>query len=433
MNYQETLAFIHSRPRLHRGHELTWIKTLLAALDHPERHGQYVHITGTNGKGSVATMTAAMLQAAGLHVGRFISPYITRFNERFQVDGMDISDDALAAAATHVAAVLAQIQKTAPDFAVTEFEFVTALGYYWFAQQHVDVAVIEVGIGGAHDKTNVIQPAVSAITTVGADHLELIGPTLNDVAQEKSGVIKPHTPVVLGAIAPAQTAVITAVAAAQQAPVYRYGQDFSVQHARLRPAQHAWQFDYVRGDAGIAKLRLPSISEYEVQNAAVAITVSQLYMAAQDHVLTPAAVQTGLSNFRWPGRMELLQEAPYLMLDGAHNVPAAKALITSVKKAFPGVSVHLIAAFLKDKDVTDMLALYQRAGWDVTGTDFPDARLLALTDWPATQPPIPRVAGWQRALAGVLQSADAGDLILMAGSLHFVSLVRNTLLKEADS
>lgn len=432
MNYAEALTFIHSRPRLHRGHELTWIKTFLAAIGHPEQQGRFIHITGTNGKGSVATMVTDMLLAAGLHVGRFISPYITRFNERIQVDGKDISDTDLAAATTHLADVLAGMQAENPDFALTEFEFDTALGFYWFAQQQVDVAVIEVGIGGAHDKTNVIQPDVSAITTVGADHLELIGPTLADVAREKAGVIKPQTPVVLGDIAAEQTQIITAAAQALAAPVAQLGRDFTVDHAHLHPADHAWQFDYHRGDQDWTKLRLPSISAYEVRNAAVAITVAQLYLHGRGKTLDQATAQAGLMAFRWPARMELLHEQPYLMLDGAHNVPAAQALIKSIKAAFPGVTVHLIAAFLKDKDATDMVRLYQRAGWLITATEFPDARILPVTDWPETTVPINHVANWQEALAVALQAASADDLILFAGSLHFVSTVRNTLLKEDD-
>lgn len=434
MNYQEAIHFIHGRPRLHRSRELTEIKEFLAAIGHPEQQGHFIHVTGTNGKGSVAEMVTEILLASGLRVGRFVSPFITRFNERIQVDGHNISDTDLADTTTYLANVLRHIQAERPDFALTEFEFVTALGFYYFAQRRVAVAVIEVGIGGAHDKTNVITPDVSAITTIGADHLELIGPTLDDVAAEKAGVIKKGVPVVVGEIAAPQLAIIKAYALREHAPLFHFGEAFQLLHPRLQPAQHRWLFDFANEVAGMhyKNIALPSISAYEVHNAATAIQVAVLYFAQNHGQLSEGAIREGMANFHWPARMELLHEKPFVLLDGAHNVPAVRALIDSVQQAFPGVTVHLIASFLQGKDAKKMLQYYIRAGFDIVGTDFKDPRLLPLAQWPEMPQPIRHIHDWRAALAVVLQETDEDDLIIIAGSLHFVSTVRESLLGGDD-
>lgn len=200
MNYQEVISKIEHLPRWHERNELTYIKRVLKELGNPQDKVKTIHVTGTNGKGSTSYYLRNLLEKAGLKTGLFVSPYIEKFNERIQVGGASISNAKLVEGYQVIEQTIQKIQKVEPDFHLVTFEFEVAMAFWIFAQQKVDYAVIEVGIGGEHDKTNVITPQVSIITTIGLDHEEIIGPTIQDIAQEKSGIIKQGKPVVVGKI-----------------------------------------------------------------------------------------------------------------------------------------------------------------------------------------------------------------------------------------
>ena len=193
-NVDQVINRIYSLPKLHPKNDLSYVKRILKQLNNPQDSVKTIHVTGTNGKGSTSYYLSNLLQKAGQKTGLFVSPYIYEFNERIQLNGKNISNRDLVEVANKIEAAIKELKKTDPDFSLVTFEYEVALAFQFFAQKKCDYAVIEVGIGGEHDKTNVITPEVSIITTIGLDHEKIIGPTLADIAKEKSGIIKQNKP-----------------------------------------------------------------------------------------------------------------------------------------------------------------------------------------------------------------------------------------------
>ncbi|WP_461223715.1 bifunctional folylpolyglutamate synthase/dihydrofolate synthase [Lacticaseibacillus suihuaensis] len=422
--YSQAVAAIHALPRLAKsgGHER--ITALLAALGEPQR-GRYVHVTGTNGKGSVANAIAHMLSATGLTVGLFTSPFIMRFNERIAIDGQPIADADLALAYDAGAAALKRLQRQRPGLGVTEFEFITAIAFWFFAAQHVDVAVIEVGIGGDTDSTNVIDPLVSVITSVGLDHAKLLGNTLTSVATHKAGIIKPKRPVVTAALPAEAAAVVAARVQATGSRWLREDRDFEVGQAKL----DGWgqRFGYRDADGRLGDLRIPLVGPYQVQNAGVAIQAAKLAAAALGVPLPAGAIRRGLAKSTWPARMEQLSADPLIVIDGAHNPQGIQSLIDALHQVFGRGPLTLIIGALADKDVKTMLALLERTSFRLWLVPVPDnPRATALGDYP-DQARLATFGDWQSALAAHL--ADYRDEpVVIAGSLYLASAVRQTLL-----
>ena len=345
MNYEQAMEYIHAVQWAGHKPGLTRTRTLLAALGDPHKKLQFVHVAGTNGKGSTAAMLASCLQAAGYRVGLYTSPFINRFNERIQINGQQIPDEALVELVEQVKPA-ADAMEDVP----TEFEIITALGMLYFARQQCDIVVLEVGLGGTLDSTNVIEkPACAVITALGMDHVKELGPTLADIAAAKAGIIKPGCPVVSYGGAPEADAVLRRVAAQQHAPFTE------VDFAKLQVTGGdldavTFSFD------GLDGVRLPLIGSYQPRNAALAITALRV-LRQQGWNIPESAIRTGLEQVSWPGRFELLRHSPAFVLDGSHNAHGMRATVQSLKDRFPGQKFVFLISIMADKDVDEMLAL----------------------------------------------------------------------------
>ena len=345
MNYEEALEYIHAVQWAGHKPGLSRTRTLLAALGDPHKTLKFVHVAGTNGKGSTAAMLASCLQAAGYRVGLFTSPFINRFNERIQINGEQIPDEALVQ-------LVEQVRPAADAMTdiPTEFEIITALGMLWFARQRCDIVVLEVGLGGTLDSTNVIDPPECAvITALGMDHVKELGPTLADIAAAKAGILKPGSPAVSYGGVPEADAVIARVAKEQHAPLTVV--DFS----KLR--LDGGDLDEVTFDFdGLDGVRLPLIGSYQPRNAAVAITALRVLRGRGWHI-PEQAIRKGLETVKWPGRFELLRRAPAFVLDGSHNAHGMQATVQSLRDRFPGEKFVFLLSIMADKDVDEMLDL----------------------------------------------------------------------------
>lgn len=225
-NVDQVINRIYSLPKLHPKNDLSYIKRILNQLNNPQDSVKTIHVTGTNGKGSTSYYLSNLLQKAGQKTGLFVSPYIYEFNERIQLNSKNISNRDLVEVANKIEAAIEELKKVDPNFSLVTFEYEVALAFQFFAQEKCNYAVIEVGIGGEHDKTNVITPEVSIITTIGLDHEKIIGPTLADIAKEKSGIIKPNKPVVLGNIPQDVLSILLNKAQAENSKSFLLGRDF---------------------------------------------------------------------------------------------------------------------------------------------------------------------------------------------------------------
>ena len=342
MNYEEAMQYIHAVQWAGHKPGLTRTRTLLAALGDPHKRLKFVHVAGTNGKGSTAAMLASCLQAAGYRVGLYTSPFINRFNERIQVNGEQITDEELVR--------LVETIRPAADAMAdvpTEFEIITALGMLCFAEQHCDIVVLEVGLGGALDSTNVIDPPECAvITALGMDHVKELGPTIADIAAAKAGILKPGSPVVSYGGVPEADAVIARTAAEQNAPLHVV--DFS------KLTVEGGDLDEVTFDFdGLNGVRLPLIGSYQPRNAAVAITVLRV-LREKGWNIPEEAIRQGLETVRWPGRFDVRRKDPLFIIDGGHNPQCIQALVKNIQDYLADRPLTILTGVLADKDYNCM-------------------------------------------------------------------------------
>lgn len=342
MTYDEALRYIHSTIRKGAAPGLGRIRELMERLGNPQRQLSYVHITGTNGKGSTAAMTASVLRRAGYRVGLYTSPFLWRFNERMNVDGRDIADEELAQV-TELVKPAAQALADPP----TEFELVTAIALCWFARKQCDIVVLEVGMGGKNDATNVIPaPEVAVLCNIGLDHTAQLGNTLAAIAQNKSGILKPGCQGVLYPNSPDVEAVVTAVCQERGIPL-RIA-DFSQIH--VKSSDFSGQILDYKGYSG---LHLPLLGSHQTRNCAVVLETLEA-LGQQGWNIPEKAVYKGIANTVWPGRFELLRRQPIFIVDGGHNPQCLAALAENVKAYLAGRQIIALTGVMADKDYLDM-------------------------------------------------------------------------------
>ncbi len=337
--------------------KLDRMRALLRALGDPHRNLRIVHVAGTKGKGSTSAMLASVLQEAGYRVGLFTSPHLSDVSERIQVDGIPISRDELAARMAQVAEAARSIEWDGdPNTVPTFFEVGTALGFLHFVHRQVDVAIMEVGLGGRFDSTNVCDPLLSIITNISFDHMAQLGDRLSLIAREKAGIIKMGRPVVTTADAPEALATIEQVAREKQAPLVALGRDF---HVDYQPGKVGnGKRPQIRVQSEFQSLPWSNLSlfgQHQAANAAGVVAAVEV-LRGEGLVIDDTTVARGLANVRWPARLEVVGTRPLILLDCAHNVASAQALVDTIRDSFTVTgNRHLVFAVSSDKQVAEMM------------------------------------------------------------------------------
>ena len=345
MTYEEALSYIHSI--CWKGSKLGLDRTreLLGKLDDPQKELKFIHIAGTNGKGSTAAMLSSILEEAGYRVGLYTSPFINRFNERMQVNHQPIPDEELAALTEYV-----RPHADAMADSPTEFELITALAMVWFARQKCDIVVLEVGMGGELDSTNIIDvPEAAVIAAMGLDHVKELGPTMADIARAKAGIIKEGGRVVSYGGNLEADEVIAAVCRARNASLCQ--PDFSA----IVPGDFSLEgqtFSY----KGWRGLRIPLVGAYQMNNAAVVLETVEV-LRQRGWSVSDEAVRKGLADTRWTARFEVLRRDPVFIVDGGHNPHGIRATAESLRRLFPGRKITFVTGVMADKDVEHILGL----------------------------------------------------------------------------
>jgi len=340
---KETLEYIHNVKWLGVKPGLERTRELLAALGNPEKSLKFVHIAGTNGKGSTAACIAAVLQKAGYKTGLYTSPFIFRFNERMQINGEQISDEELERLTDEIRP-FADAMEDSP----TEFELITAIAMRYYLFNGCDIVVLEVGMGGELDSTNVIDsPDAAVITAIGYDHVKELGPTIKDIAKAKAGIIKSKSDVVMYGGEPDVEAVFESVARENDARLHRA--DF------MRISHQNFTLEGVHmGFSPYGDIFVPLAGAYQPKNAAVAVTALEL-LREKGYKISDSDIVEGLASVRWPGRFEILGRDPVFILDGAHNPHAMEATAESLRKHFGDKKILFILGVMADKDVDEMI------------------------------------------------------------------------------
>jgi dihydrofolate synthase/folylpolyglutamate synthase len=388
--------------------KLERVALALGRLGNPERRYRCLHIAGTNGKGSVAAMLHAMLAAAGYRTGLYTSPHLVELTERIRVGGRDVSRDEVVALAAEVRAVA-----TARGIDLTFFEFLTVMAFLHFARQHVAAAVVEVGLGGRLDATNVVDPLVSVITTIGRDHTQWLGESITAIAAEKGGIIKPGRPLVLGQIHVEAMAVLRHLAADRDAPLSALGTEYRIS------GSGSFVFDGLGWR--IPDLRLGLAGAYQRDNAATALAA--LATVRPQLPVDESAVRQGLADVRWPGRLEIVATAPLTILDGAHNPDGAAVLAGELPALLGGRRLHLLFAVMGDKEWQPMVDALAPFCASVVVTEVFRPRGAPAGQVAAGFPvagPVTAEPDLERAWAVVRARAGRHEAILAAGSLFLI-------------
>lgn len=414
MNYTETLNFIHSfkgngrRPQLERMH---W---LLKQAGNPQTHFPTVHIVGTNGKGSTTSYLQNILTKSGYQVGTFTSPYITRFNERISINGTEIPDKDLVSLVAKAQVILNDLEEHTNFDRPTEFELVTLLMFLYFDLKQVDMAIIEAGIGGRLDSTNVLSPELVICTSIGFDHTETLGNSLLDIANHKAGVMRENTPILLGRVSTEVEHFFNQKSHNLQAPLAVIDKEIQL----LPKDNQAIQISYDHWES--PNLKLPMLGQHQENNAGLAVTAAHL-LAQTFPKITDKSTQEGIEETHWPGRSEWIGNNIYL--DGAHNPQGIASLKQVLKDNFANRRVHILFAGLRRKPLADLLE--ELKDYDITVTSFDFFEALPLDDYPKD---FKRAADYRDWLAQA-KSANSDDLFVVTGSLYFISEVRNYLIK----
>ena len=415
MNYTETLNFIHSFKGNGRRPQLGRMRWLLKQAGNPQSHYPTVHIVGTNGKGSTTSYLQNILTKSGYQVGTFTSPYITRFNERISINGTEIPDKDLINIVAKAQVLLDDLEEYTAFERPTEFELVTLLMFLYFDLKQVDIAIIEAGIGGRLDSTNVLSPELVICTSIGFDHTETLGNSLLDIANHKAGVMRENTPILLGRVSTEVEHFFNKKSHDLQAPLAIIDREIQL----LPRDNQTIQVSYDHWES--PKLKLPMLGQHQENNAGLAVTAAHL-LAQTFSKITDKSIQEGIVETHWPGRSEWIGDNIYL--DGAHNPQGIASLKQVLKDNFANRRVHILFAGLRRKPLADLLE--ELKDYDITVTSFDFFEALPLNEYPQH---FKRVADYRDWLAQA-DSANSDDLFVVTGSLYFISEVRNYLINE---
>lgn len=408
-NVDQVINRIYSLPKLHPKNDLSYIKRILNQLNNPQDSVKTIHVTGTNGKGSTSYYLSNLLQKAGQKTGLFVSPYIYEFNERIQLNSKNISNRDLVEVANKIEAAIEELKKVDPNFSLVTFEYEVALAFQFFAQEKCNYAVIEVGIGGEHDKTNVITPEVSIITTIGLDHEKIIGPTLADIAKEKSGIIKPNKPVVLGNIPQDVLSILLNKAQAENSKSFLLGRDFKIKVSKTA-------IEYQDSEKRYQFFKRPLVEAYDIGVAVQAVQLLNLQLNKQK-------IERAINKTQIPGRYDIVQTVPKIIVDGAHNLQAMTNLLHLIRKENQG-QIYILLGMMKDKDLGLVTNLFKDEKVTLTRIDYP--RAARLEDFPAeAQKKYNYEENFKIAYTNLKNKLKPHDILLVTGSFYLVGVVLN--------
>jgi dihydrofolate synthase / folylpolyglutamate synthase len=396
----------------------------LALFDHPEKTFPSFHIAGTNGKGSTAAILHRILCSAGYRTALYTSPHLVSFTERMRIIEEEISSDEVVALADEI-----WRRTEAANILLTFFEIVTVMAFLYFARRQVDLAVIEVGLGGRFDATNVVRSIVSVITTISKDHQAFLGSDIGSIAREKAGIIKKGVPVVCGALPPEAIQVINEIAGANQTVAYRLGENFT-----LKLKKHG-AFDYKGGKWNLPDLSVALHGAHQIRNAGVA--TAALEIVSDRFPTSEIAIRSGLQNVAWPGRMEAILTDPTVIIDGAHNGEGIGILIDELRELRGGRRIRMLFAVMEDKDWRLMLDAVAKVVDEIVFTRV--SQLERSADPVQLQQemagklqsqviPDPRLA-----VEFLVQSAAPNEIIVITGSLYLLGEVRPLLAAMAQA
>jgi len=422
--FRESLTYLYNLQRFGMVFGLSNIRNIVQTLDNPQEHLTTIHIGGTNGKGSTAAMMASILQRSGYRVGLYTSPHVMSFTERIQINSQCISEERVARL---TATIREKTEKADVPRTFTFFDFTTAMALLYFSESEVDLAIIEVGLGGRLDSTNIVSPVATVITNVSYEHRDVLGETLLEIGQEKAGIIKEAVPLVTGVTQHEVLGEMEKRCREKRVPIYRLGRDFVIKRQGGRHFRFEGRHWVLDG------LWVNLTGQHQIENAALAIgtleTMGELGMPVSHE-----SVIRGLEDVTWPGRLEVIRKMPWVILDGAHNPAGAHALKEALVRHFSYDRCYLLLGIMKDKDVEEIISILAPLADEIVlcrprqDRAAPPERLLeAMEALRGRGRIIPDVA---EGLDVLLSTAGPNDLICVAGSFTTIGEAKAHLLRD---
>lgn len=417
MTYQEALAIIHQTPWQNHKPGLKRIKEFMELMGNPQDKVKFIHIAGSNGKGSTAAIIASVLQAAGYRTGLATSPYISCFNERMQVDSRPITDDEICMICEKALACSKKMSETP-----TEFEFVNAITFEFFASRKCDIAVLEVGLGGRLDATNIIKPPIAAvITAIGLEHTELLGDTVEKIAVEKAGIIKTGSTAVISCQPQPIIDAVEQVCKDKKVELKIANQD---KLKRISQDKHGQLIEY----NGIEKLHLPLLGSHQLQNLAAALSAIEV-IREKGFSISAQAVKSGVEKVKWCGRFELMQNTPDFFVDGGHNPQCAQTIRKTLTELYPDKKIIFLLGILKDKNYCGILEPLLPLAKNVITITPPSPRAMKAEELAKLlyeKYSVKAIACTEISdgVKTALKSANADDVVCACGSLYSIGEIR---------
>jgi len=418
VNYEQIPGVSYAQP----GYSLRHVEELLNRMGNPELAARTIHIAGTKGKGSVAAMIAQVLTTAGYKTGLYTSPHILNLRERISIDGNMISEAEFAATMAEIMPFIESMKQDAAFRPLTYFEALTLLAFAYFQKEQVDFQVLEVGLGGRLDATNVVpNPAVCIITSISLDHTQILGNTIEEIAREKAGIIKPGCRVVLSPQPEEAASVISDICREQEAKVVQVGKDVTW-HKTGGDLSH--QSLVVKGRTNKYQVSISLLGDFQLENAATAVAALEI-LASEGFAVSAADIAQGLARVKWPGRFQILRQQPTVLVDGAHNVASMRRLVNNIKAYFANKRIVLVFGTSCDKDIPGIINELIPLSPQVIVTQASHSRAAPLATLAAEftkrgiKPETARTV--TEAILRALSLADRTDLICVTGSLFVVA------------
>ncbi|KRF61805.1 hypothetical protein ASG99_24990 [Bacillus sp. Soil768D1] len=397
---------------------LSRMEALLTKLGNPQEGLKYIHIAGSNGKGSTLHYIKEILLAEGIRVASFTSPYLIRMNEQLKINTDEISDNDFVADFQELWPIVQEMDSAGNG--PTQFEILTAMAFSYFSKKEVDLVLMETGLGGRLDTTNVIQPLLSIITSISLEHTNILGNTLAEIASEKAGIIKSGAPIISGVTAEEPAKVIEEKAASADVPYYQLGRDFYVND--VKQSKHGQSFSISLDNRSIRNIDLQMLGRHQIDNAALAVAAVMLVIEGIDE----KSIRKGIGEAKWNGRFEKISDEPLVIIDGAHNPAGIEVLIETLKTHYPDYTYRFIFSSFRDKDYSQMLHMLEKEAIEIIITEFnheraADAEKL-YKQCSHENKSIDK--DWQAAIRKGRQKTGEKEILVITGSLYFLSLVR---------
>lgn len=421
---EECTDFIFKlRASTYKGEPLEAVRKILFELDNPHEKVKFIHFAGSNGKGSTLNATREILMEHGLRVGAFISPHLERVNERITINKIQIDDDVFLNYANQIDDI---IQRKLNGLYPSFFEIMTVLACLHYANEKIDIGLMETGIGGRIDSTNVIHPEVSVITTISLEHTDILGDTIEKIAFEKAGIIKKEKPVVVGVKQPEAIEVIKKKANETNSKCYFLGKDIKIEDVKKGRLQ---VFNFSFGNTQMKSIPLAMQGEHQINNAALAISASLLL----DATIKETTIHKALKKARWEGRFEQVNEQ--IIIDGAHNSEGTQSLINTLKEVYPTKKYKFIYAALQDKDHEVSIRMMDEVATSMNFTqiNLPRATKAELLASQSKHSNIHINENWQQLIQDEIKALQSDELLIITGSLYFISDVRKILVEKVEA